>query len=122
MEGGIDARLGIVEYQRRQIGEEQQREGVCGKEPADCILDNPDSQQVDCEQHPQNRYGGERQGPLSRGGDAEPIDNVEIRHREQQKEYIVAEEKPLAPLGRDAHAEVEQKYGADDELQVEIPA
>ena len=117
----IDQHLVVEKDQGREVGKDHYGDDIGPKEEFEPVIDHPVEHDVKGEEGAQQGGQADEHGPVARQVGMAPMDDIQIGHRQQQKEEISDEKAPLARRGGHAHEKVEEEYDADDELQRQIP-
>ncbi len=118
----VDIDFVVEEYQRRKVGEDDDREDVGPEDAAHAVLfaDHPFDDDRHGEESPQHRNQSDEQTPVVGQHDAAPVEEVEPRNGDQQVGQMNPE-KAVAALGKPPSDEkVAQENEADDELRNQI--
>ncbi len=118
----VHARLVIEKHQRREVGEDDDREDVGPEDAAHAVLfaDHPFDDDRHGEEGPQHRNQADEQTPIVGQHDAAPVEEVEPRNGDQQVGQMDPE-KAVAAFGKAPSDEkVAQENEADDELRNQV--
>lgn len=105
MEFRVDEHLVIVEYQRRNVGEQTHREDIGGEQPLDFVVHEPLHDQIQREERPRERNDADQHCKVARH--ARPSEDVEVGNRDEKKQNIADEEPSLLFGGSPTHEKIQ---------------
>ena len=113
---GIDQNFIIVEDQRRQIGEDQNRKEIGRQQLIELIFGKPRHDDIECQKTPKHRRQPDEHRPVARQIQREPVDQIEVGNRQEQKEQVADEKASATIAARHPNEKIDEKNDTDGEL------
>ncbi len=121
VELGVDARFVLEEDERRDVGEDHDREDIGNQQtPHLVVAGEPPHDDDHGQQRPQHGEQSDDHAPVARDRDAAPAEDVEPRDGDEEEKQVAPEVAAFLRRGCPLGEEIEQEDDADRELDAEV--